>query len=163
MKIILEGIDGSGKTTLAKILAREYGLDYCHCTASDPGDYDFYLNTARKDNIVWDRHTIGELIYPHVFDRVAQIGTEDARLVLARARHEGAKIFILTASLDTIRNRLEKRGGEHEKIMNNLEYIHEQFLFYANDFCIPIIDTSKLSLNQIFDLINNYPSLKFIH
>ena len=39
MKIILEGCDGTGKTTLAKLLAEKYGLDICHCTAEDPKDF----------------------------------------------------------------------------------------------------------------------------
>ena len=42
MRIILEGCDGTGKTTLANILAFKYGLDICHCTASDPSDFQFY-------------------------------------------------------------------------------------------------------------------------
>lgn len=163
MKIILEGCDGSGKTTLAKLLANECGLDYCHCTASDPGDFEFYSNTARKDNVVWDRHTIGELIYPHVFNRPAQITTEDARIVLAKARSEGAKVFVLTASMDVIKERLNKRGGENPKILENLDYINDQFVFYAQQFCIPVIDTSALTLNQLFGLVNNYPETKYIH
>lgn len=162
-RIIIEGCDGTGKTTLAKILANEYGLDYCHCTASDPGDYSFYLNTARKDNTVWDRHTIGELIYPEIFDRPPQISIEDARLALAYAREQGAKIFVLTTDMDVIRDRLNKRGGENEKIMRNLEFINDRFIFYAREFKIPVIDTSKLTLGEIFRLVDDYPSLKFIH
>ena len=163
MKIIIEGADGTGKTTLARILANEYGLDYCHCTASDPADYSFYLNTARKDNAVWDRHTIGELIYPEVFDRPCKISIEDARLVLAHAREQGTKIFVLTTQIDVIKDRLNKRGGEHEKILEKIEFINDRFAFYANEFNIPLIDTSTLTLGQIFDLINNYPKQKFIY
>lgn len=163
MKIIIEGCDGTGKTTLAKILANEYGLDYCHCTASDPGDYDFYLNTARKDNIVWDRHTIGELIYPKVFNRSAQISPEDARLALAYAREQGAMVFVLTEKLEIIQERLKKRGNEDERIMNNLQFINDSFLFYAREFEIPVINTSDLLIRDIFGLIKNYPNMRFIH
>ena len=49
MKVILEGCDGTGKTTLAKLLAERYGLDICHCTQYDPADYDFYSHTMRKN------------------------------------------------------------------------------------------------------------------
>lgn len=48
MKIILEGADGTGKTTLAKILAERYGLDICHCTQDDPNDFIFYQQSIRK-------------------------------------------------------------------------------------------------------------------
>lgn len=155
MKIILEGADGTGKTTLAKILANRYGLDICHCTQDDPGDYDFYRHTLRKENTVWDRHTLGELIYPHIFDRKQKIGSEDARLLMHYAKEEDVKAFVLTCENNTIRKRLLERGGEHQRIWENVEYINQQFLFYAKEFHVPIIDTSKMTLQQIFDLVEN--------
>lgn len=154
MKIILEGVDGAGKTTLAKILANEYGLDICHCTQHDPADYEFYKNTARKENIVWDRHTIGELVYPKIFGREPQISPEDARLVLHYARSEGAKIFVLTTDLPTLRQRLLARGGEDPRILDNLKEIDDKFRFYAHAFHIQIINTQILTLDEIFYLID---------
>lgn len=164
MRIIIEGADGTGKTTLAKIYAEKYGLDICHCTQYDPTDYDFYRYTVRKNNVVWDRHTIGELIYPTVFNRKSSLGTEDVRLVLSYARELNTKIIILTSDLDTIISRLEKRGGEDNKILNNIKWINDQFVYYANQFNIPLIDTSKLTLQELFDIIEK-PSKphKFIH
>ena len=153
MKIILEGCDGTGKTTLAKILAEKYGLDICHCTQHDAADYEFYRQTLRKENVVWDRHTIGELIYPRVFNRKPCLGTENARLIRHYAKEEGAKIFVLTADIETIRERLLERGNENVNILNNIERIDHEFKFYAEQFHIPVIDTSKMTLQQIFDLI----------
>ena len=165
MKIILEGCDGTGNTTLAKLLADKYGLDICHCTASDPADYEFYKQTARKDNVVWDRHTIGELIYPFVFDRKPKIGPEDARLVLTYAREAGAKVIILTSDIDEIKRRLTIRKTEDQRIMEKLEFIDKEFRHYADIFDIPIIDTSKMTFDDIFELIENYPEPphKFYH
>ena len=153
MKIILEGCDGTGKTTLAKILADKYGLEIAHCTQHDAADYHFYKQTVRKENIIWDRHTIGELIYPHIFDRKPQIGVEDARLVLHYAKEQGVKVFVLTCDNETIRQRLLKRGNEHPNIMKNIENINRLFTFYAEMFHVPVIDTSKMTLNDIFNLI----------
>ena len=152
MRIILEGIDGSGKTTLAKILADKYNLDICHCTQYDPTDYDFYRHSVRKNNIVWDRHTVGELIYSKVFDRPSTIGTEDVRLVLHYAKECGTKIYILTEDIKLIEDRLQKRGGEDHRILNNLNWIHDEFLFYADCFHIPIISTSTMTLDDIYKL-----------
>lgn len=153
MKVILEGVDGAGKTTLAKILAEKYGLDICHCTQYDAADYDFYRQTLRKENVVWDRHTIGELIYPTIFDRERQISTEDARLVIHYAKEAGAKIFVLTADMDVIYRRLNERGNEDFRIYENVDYIDNLFRFYADQYHVPVIDTSKMTLQEIFNLV----------
>lgn len=164
MRIILEGADGVGKTTLAKILADKYGLDYCHCGKTDPSDYDFYKQSVRKDNIVWDRHTIGELIYPSVFNRVQQIGTEDARLVISYAKSLETKVFVLTADIDEIKKRLLLRGGEEVKIFSKISWINDQFLFYADQYKIPVIDTSKITLDEIFKMVEKKEEpYKFIY
>lgn len=153
MKIILEGVDGAGKTTLAKILAEKYGLDVCHCTQHDAVDYDFYRQTLRKENVIWDRHTIGELIYPKIFEREMQISPEDARLVIHHAKEEGVKIFVLTADVSVIYQRLNERGNEDPRIYENIEWIDSQFKFYAKQYHVPIIDTSKMTLQEIFNLV----------
>lgn len=156
MKIIIEGVDGAGKTTLAKILAERYGLDVCHCTQHDAADYDFYRQTLRKQNVVWDRHTLGELIYPKVFNRKAQITPEDARLIMHYAKEEDVKVLVLTADLTVLQKRLTcRRIPEHTLIMENLAHIDEQFRFFAEEFHLPVIDTSKMTLQQIFDLVEN--------
>lgn len=153
MKIMLEGCDGTGKTTLAKILANRYGLDICHCGRNDPADYQFYRQTLRKENVIWDRHALGELIYPRVFEREPQIGVEDARLLMHYAKEEGVKVFVLTSDITTITNRLMARGNEDMRIMAQLRLIDQEFKFYAKQYHVPVIDTSKMTLNEIFNLI----------
>lgn len=164
MRIILEGADGTGKTTLAKILAEKYNLDICHCGRTDPCDYDFYRQSIRKDNIVWDRHTIGELIYPTIFDRVQQIGTEDVRLVISYAKTLDTKVFVLTTNVDEIKKRLLARGGEDQRIYDNIKWINDQFLFYAEQYNVPVIDTSKLTIDEIFQMVEKESEpYKFIY
>lgn len=153
MKIILEGCDGTGKTTLAKILADRYGLDICHCTQDDPGDYEFYRQTLRKENVIWDRHTLGELIYPKVFGRCQKISSEDARLLMHYAKEEGVTILVLTTDIESIHDRIDARGDEDGRICDRLAKIDEQFKRYAEEFRIPIIDTSTMTLKEIFNLI----------
>lgn len=160
MKIILEGCDGTGKTTVARLLATKYDLDICHCTAADPADYDFYRQTARKENIVWDRHTLGELIYPKVFDRVPQLNPEEARMVVAYAKSEGAKFFVLTANMSALKFRLSNRGKEDLRILEKLEWINDKFIHYADMFNIPIIDTSAFSLPEIIKKIEDSEQLQ---
>lgn len=153
MKIILEGCDGTGKTTLAKILADRYGLDICHCTQDDPGDYEFYRQTLRKENVIWDRHTLGELIYPKVFGRDQKISSEDARLLMHYAKEEGVTVLVLTTDIKSIHNRIDARGDEDIRVHDSLAEINRKFKFYAKEFRIPIIDTSTMTLKEIFNLI----------
>lgn len=164
--LIIEGCDGTGKTTIATILAELYHMDICHCTAEDPADYDFYRNTARKKNVIWDRHTVGELIYPKVFKREAQIGPEDARLALAYGRENGTKAVILTADLKVIEDRLEHRGNECFEVWDNLEFIHNEFLQYADFLNIPVVDTSGSildALDKIIKIIESDDQFEFVH
>lgn len=153
MKIILEGADGTGKTTLAKILADKYGLDICHCTQHDPSDFNFYKETMRKENTVWDRHTIGELIYPIVFERKANVTPYEAKAIINVAKSAGVKVFILTCDKDVLHQRLIERKTEHPKIFNRIDWVDNAFRECAEWMDVPLIDTSKMTLDEIFNLV----------
>ena len=155
MKIILEGVDGAGKTTLAKILAEKYGLDICHCTQHDPADFNFYKETLRKENVVWDRHTVGELIYPIVFDREAKVTPYEVRAIISMAKASGVKMFILTSEIGVLKSRIKGRKNEHPKITSNLDWIDSAFRDCARWLGIPLIDTSKMTLDEIFSLVES--------
>lgn len=154
MKIVLEGCDGTGKTTLAIKLSNIYRLDVCHCTQYDPSDFLFYQQTLRKENIVWDRHTIGELIYPRVFNREQKVTEEEVMEIIEYGKKIGARFFVLTADNALIKKRLETRGGENKLILDNIDFINSEFVSYAHKFNIPVIDTSKMTFSQIINLIN---------
>ena len=132
----------------------------------DPADYDFYRNTARKKNIIWDRHTIGELIYPEVFNRKPQIGPEDARLALAYGRENGTKTIVLTAPVHVIKDRLANRGNECQEILSKINFIHDKFIEYAEFLNVPVVDTSGSitdTLSKIIEIIESDDNFKFIH
>ena len=153
MRIVLEGADGTGKTTLANILAFKYGLTVCHCTQNDASDPVFYSQVLRKEDTVWDRHTIGELIYPRIFGRKQQTTPEQAKEIVRIGKNAGVKFFVLTLPLDELKERMKERPNEHPNIVNNLETIDHRFRFYAQYLGVPVIDTSKMTLQEIFDLV----------
>lgn len=153
MRIILEGCDGTGKTTLANLLASKYNLDICHCTTVDPNDFQFYKQAVRKNNVVWDCYAIGELIYPEIFSRKTDISPEDVRIILWNIKELGGKCFVLTERPSVIKKRLLAKGIKDFKILGNIEKINNEFIFYANQYNIPVINTSYMTLSEIFEMI----------
>lgn len=73
---ILEGYDGTGKTTLAKKIAEKYNADYKHFDASIAKDKDAFnifksiIEEARHKNIVCDRFFYGQFVYQDEDNRI---------------------------------------------------------------------------------------------
>lgn len=153
--IIVEGCDGTGKTTLCKRLAERYGFDVVHVTSKDPNDFDFYRQTMRKSNVVYDRHFLGELIYPKVYDRKGNLSLHDAKWFRHYAFETKTCIIVLTTDIDEIKRRLTERG-ELPFVFDKVESINKQFLFLADKLMIKTFDTSVDSFENICDYIENF-------
>lgn len=155
MKIVLEGCDGVGKTSIANILAKGYGCDVVHMTGEDPKDFMFYDQSLRKENVIYDRNVIGERVYPHVFSRPCELSEKQLRQVLSN--HPDVHFFVITANHDTILKRIKSRGCEDQRIINGVPFIDAAFLTLAKQHDIPIVDTTKLTAEQaaqqIIDII----------
>lgn len=143
MTIVIEGCDGTGKTTIANILAKRYGCDVVHMTGDDPKDYEFYYHSLRKTKVIYDRNAIGELVYPYVFGRRAALLCEDAESLVRKAKINDVKFFVLTANEEIIKNRIVARGEEDTRILASLSYIDAKFRSFAHENGIPIIDTTN--------------------
>ena len=154
MKIILEGCEGTGKTTLAKKLIERYGLDYVHITNKDPNDYMFYKQTLRKEDVIYDRHFIGEMIYPKVFSRKGNLDRNRLDKLFAFAEAQGACVLILTADIEEIKKRVAERGKyKPDFILRKLPQINEIFCRIGSEnSCrgnVFTIDTSKTPFEEI--------------
>lgn len=153
MKIVLEGCDGVGKTSIAKILAERYGLDIVHMTSDDPKDFLFYDQSLRKENVIYDRNVIGERVYPHVFKRPFEL--LDSELTAIIDRHKDVHFFVITADDEEIRRRLHSRGYENDKIVENIELINTKFKLLAVINDIPVIDTTIIDATDAAQQIIN--------
>lgn len=149
MRIIIEGADGTGKTTLAKQLAEKYNLDVIHMTNRDSNTFGFYKESIGKQDVVWDRNMIGEVIYPSIFGRKANIDDDDLLYLIHKARNAGVIFLILTCDDRVIRKRLAQRGNEYDFIVSNIGIINKAFCDIASAFRLPLIDTSKVSFEDI--------------
>jgi thymidylate kinase len=154
MKIILEGCDGTGKTTLGKKLAEKYGLDYVHINRDDPTSFDFYYETMRKTNVIWDRHFIGEMIYPGIFNREPSLRMSQFEELLLQSKKRNVIVLILVAETSVLQKNNQR--DEYEEVVNNLRLINGQFIALGEIYKIPIINVFKMSFDEIVKVIENY-------
>jgi thymidylate kinase len=155
MKIIIEGADGTGKTTLCKKLAEKYKLEYRHVTQKDPNTFDFYSKTMENNNVIYDRHLVGEMIYPNVFKRKANFKQKEFSKLLKIAKKEKVVIIILYASFHTIYKRLTERGNELSLIIDQINHINNEFVRLAHTYNIHLINTLETPFEKICEVIEN--------
>jgi len=151
MKIILEGCDGTGKTTLAKKLVQHYGLDYVHVNRDDPTTYEFYSQTMKKTNVIWDRHFIGEMVYPSVFKRKPNLKMVDFENLLQQSKENKIIILVLTAGEDRLAE--TNKRDEFPEVLKNLYLINGQFIAIADIYKIPMINVFETSFEDIIKVI----------
>ena len=156
MKIILEGCEGVGKTTLAEKLVKKYNLDYVHITNKDPNDYMFYRETMRKEDVLYDRHFIGEMIYPKVFNRKGNLKKEQLRKLIKFSKNNGVVVLVLTADLDIVQKRIKERNKyKPDFILEKIPEIHKKFFNLAIECGVYLVGTSKMPFDYICAMIEN--------
>ena len=83
MRVIIEGADGAGKSTLAKALGEHYGLRVIHLKGSDPMDYTFCHELYRMDNVIFDRSFWSEKVYSKFYNLPSRLSEfETKKLIL---------------------------------------------------------------------------------
>lgn len=156
MVIILEGCDCTGKTTLAKKLCEKYKLMYNHVTSKDPNNYEYYLTTMKIDNTLWDRHLLGEMIYPTVYNRKGNLDLDLLTDLINKANENKVVILVLTEDDEEIIRRINaERPLEDNQTRKNIHFINSTFVKLAKKFNLPLIKTSKLSFEDICEVIEN--------
>lgn len=126
MLIALEGCDATGKTTLAKLLAKLYNAEVVHCTAETPNTYDFFesiLYAAEHRNIICDRFCYGQFVYQDEGDRplakwkvysenerYVESSWETLQMLEINMLRKDVKVIYTWANPNTIADRMISRG-----------------------------------------------------
>ena len=148
MRIIIEGADGTGKSTLVNKLKERYKTDTLHITNLDPNDFEFYKQSLRKSNIIYDRNLLGEMVYPSIFGRSGNLEWYELSYLLSLALENNIKIIVLTASNETLNDRLSRKF-EYETVINNINKINGAFIDIAERFEIKILNTDDLNEDEL--------------
>lgn len=138
MLIILEGCDGTGKSTIAKRLASVLNAEVIHCNTKTPNDYDFFseiIYQSRERNIIADRFMYGQFVYQEENQRnltKAQLYQLEIHLLSA-----GAKVVLVSATTKDIEARLDSRN---EKLINGLSIseVKDRFYYLMKNSMLPV-------------------------
>ena len=153
MRIIVEGADGVGKTTIVNYLAWLFDLEVIHIGSSDPNTYEWYSGLLEKDNVIFDRHFIGEMIYPYLFNRKGNLNNNKFELLYNKAIDLGYYFLVITADEDTIKQRLLDRGNEPNEVVKTFTYANAAFKAIARRHHIPIFESND---NKIFSDLDDF-------
>lgn len=127
MLIVLEGCDGSGKTTIANNLkAILPGAEIVHCTTSTPNDFEFFrglIDASRERDIIADRFCYGQFVYQAPVER--KLTPEQLYRLEIEMLGAGAKVIHVTAPVNTMKTRLSWR---HEDTMHPVEEICDRYI-----------------------------------
>lgn len=127
MLIVLEGCDGSGKTTIANNLkAIMPDAEIIHCTTETPNTFDFFkgiILASKERDIIADRFCYGQFVYQTEAER--HLTDEELCALEIGMMGAGAKVIHVTAPVNTIKERLSWRG---EDTMHPVEEITDRYI-----------------------------------
>lgn len=120
--IVIEGCDGTGKTTLANLFAAVLDGEIVHCTSQTPNNYRYFddiLRLSRFKNIIADRWMYGQFVYQQPFER--KLSNIERQVLEQTMNDMGVPVILVEADEKAVQERLDKRA---EKVAFGLN-VHE--------------------------------------
>lgn len=186
MLVVLEGVDGSGKSSLADAIAREIQdrtgepVEQHHHgpLERDPVDeyvfdiQDYFPGSGR--HLVIDRLHWGELVYGPIYRDKSAVSEAQFRWIELWLQSRGAAIFHVTQPLEVIQRRLAARGEdflrpEHVKhVLSGFAAVAKKAITHQMDVSPEgdtarlvgkIVDSAAYAETRVAQLASVYPSL----
>lgn len=154
MKIALDGVDCTGKTTISEALANKYGCNIVRLTNGGDRSLMAYLQFTMANNVIHDRTFLSEIVYPKFFNRESRLNVDDIPILFKMLDAFNVQTFILTASPETLRSRFAERGDEFITDMNVIDQINQEYLRIASlNPQFTVIDTTDKTIDEIVEEI----------
>lgn len=161
--IILEGVDRSGKSTIAKEYEKK-GYTVVHLSAPDkkyyengyagPSYMDYIVDLLMQydgQDVVFDRSWYGELVWPHVYGRKSLLDDDDFEVIKEFEKNNNAKLILM---IDKDQNAHWQRCvNNNEPItfqqFNTATKIYSSLAFKHGFIPMELSDDIKSSVNKI--------------
>lgn len=119
MLLIIEGPDGSGKTSLAEQLSKQTGYPIIHRSQPKSDEekavmFEEYLQLAKSGkNAILDRCWYSEMVYGPVMRDASVLSYPDMYQIESAAAKHGAIIIYCTDDVKVLWNRCKRRGEDY--------------------------------------------------
>jgi hypothetical protein len=143
MFIVIEGLDRTGKTTLAETIKRRCGGEYMHFNKPEQHPLDEYcrwLDNAPAPHAIVDRYHWGETVWPHVFKRDSEYDSVMQYYTELLLESRGAVMVHAHRSIDQVVKACEEDGEPAQG--RQLHLADGLFGITATHSILPVVDYS---------------------
>lgn len=164
MNILIEGVDGSYKSTVAKKLSKRFnvpivrGSSFELATGTNEELYQFSLGLLELNNTIIERGVYSNRVYATLYPKYT-ILTHKQREAIENKMRNNTVIIYLTASVDTIIDRLEQRGDDYittDKIADIIRMYNTVMSdAVSNGMEVYTFDTGVLSSDDIVNQVSH--------
>lgn len=140
MNIILEGCDGTGKSSIAKHICQMTGMHYWH--ESQPKTLEEYKMMLSSGGVVFDRFCFGQFVYNTPEQR--KMSWEELLELIKSFKETNTIVIYVDAHTDKIVGRLIARGEGKEDIKEEMsryiKNIRGTYRSILRESCTPYIE-----------------------
>lgn len=149
--IVIEGVDRTGKSTLAQNLVNHFAEDenrhvqLLHFGAPEQGALSEYLKPLldydpRVDDVICDRFHVGELIWPEFFGRDRRITTSERGLIELFLHARGAVLVHCTRDILGLRQAFRDADPPEPLPESRIFEALERFKEEVKECACPVVD-----------------------